>query len=227
MAISSDGCAVLLLRRSEYQLWEFARESRWELYSAEHLCSFPYWEVLWFSLIGTRNVRTLEWVTTYCDPRYTRYTFNSLKGAHSRYLPHILYPNYVRKVCYVAPNVVLLFSGKFIHVFNPSDGEIITILYFREDSEIFLNASILYLSSKRLLTFVLPNYIKCFKVHNLENLLQVFPHTLYFYTHFMFLNLRDLSSAKNNLCLVIVCVRVVYLCAAEFKPIHLPRFLLY
>ena len=73
VAISSDGCAVLLLRRSEYQLWEFARESGWELYSAEHLCSFPYPEVLWFSLIGTRNVRTLEWVTTYCDPRYTRY----------------------------------------------------------------------------------------------------------------------------------------------------------
>ena len=171
VAISSDGCAVLLLRRSEYQLWEFARESGWELYSAENLCSLPYREVLWFSLTGTRNVRTLEWVTTYCDPSYTRYTFNSLKGAHSRYLPNILYPNYVRKVCYVAPNVVLLFSGKFIHVFNPSDGEIITILYFREDSEIFLDASILYLSSKRLLTFVLPNYIKCFKIHNLENLL--------------------------------------------------------
>ena len=134
--------------------------------------------VFWFSLIGTRNVRTVMWITNDSPPSFSPTcdyclfsSYNFSNGAFDTCLPNISWPKYVRKVCYVAPSVVLLFCGKFIHVFNPSDGEIITKLYFEMDSEIFLNAPIFYLSSKELLIFVLPNYIRCFKIHNLENFL--------------------------------------------------------
>ena len=174
VAISSDGCAVLLYRRREYQLWEFARESGWELHSTGSFRNFANVNVLWVSLVGTRNDRSSAWLLSENDieknpmPDYFCYFFDFLNEPLIRGVLSSIW-SYVHHICYVAPNHLLLFCDQYIHVFNLSLGKMITVLYFRSNWQTFRSASIFYLSSKGLLIFVLPNYIKCFKIHNIEN----------------------------------------------------------
>ena len=174
VAISSDGCAVLLYRWPEYQLWEFAGETGWELHSTASFRNFANVDVLWVSLVGTRDDRSSAWLLSENDiekdpmPYYFCYFFNFLNEPLYRGVLSSIW-SYVHQVCYVAPNHLLLFCDECVHVFNLSLGKMITVLYFRSNWQTFRSASILYLSSKGLLIFVLPNYIKCFKIHNIEN----------------------------------------------------------
>ena len=181
VAISSDGCAVLLFRwsLSKYQLWEFAQESGWEMHSTGSISfrdlEYVALDVLWVSLVGTANDRSSMWLL--CENNVekspmTEYFFSSfdfLNEELDRNALNVSLSCYVHEVCYVAPNLLLLFCDEFIHVFNLFFREIITVLYFKNDRKAFRNASIFYLSSKELLIFVLPNYIKYFKINNIEN----------------------------------------------------------
>ena len=63
-AISSDGCAILLMRNSParvYELWEFSPESGWELDTTK---DYGDYHGSCLSLTGTRNSRTLIGRTT-------------------------------------------------------------------------------------------------------------------------------------------------------------------
>lgn len=169
VAISADGCAVVLLYRrsfSEYQLWEFAQEFGWELHSTKYFSDFEYFEMEWLSLGGTRNARMLMWLTS--DDKHV-VSFDFSNGSLDWDFLDFLSRGPLVRVCYIAPNFLLLFHDEYLYVFNRSAGALSAALDFSEGRYLFRNVSFFYLPSKSLLTFVFPNETKCFKIHNLDS----------------------------------------------------------
>ena len=178
-AISKDGCAVLLYNTTEddttclqYQLWEFTPESEWEFHLDGTIrTEFCKLEVQWMSLTGTQNCRKLTCVGD--DERepyalfYFDFTSRELDNV-SLNLPSVLVVDPLQVVD-VAPNFLLIRAGACLYVVDLSDRIIIaTLSFFSYDGK--FNPDIFYLSSKGLLIVVWKEAIKCFRIHNIENL---------------------------------------------------------
>ena len=180
VAISKDGCAVLFYKEQtedatihlQYQVWEFTPESGWELHLdgkiGTKLCKLS---MKWLSLTGTQSCRRSVCVL---EDRGTAilsfFDFTSRElHEYSLHLPDTKYA-IIFWVFDVAPNVLLICTGKWWSVLNVSDHKVVGTLRFGNPFSV-LPPHLFYLSSKGLLLVVFQNVIKCFKIHNIENCL--------------------------------------------------------
>ena len=173
VAISSDGCAVLLYSyfKSGYQLWEVARESAWEVRSNGKLDRSH--EVSSFCLTGTQNSRSSIWLTYRhnidedCSAplAISSIDFPSSKRSFLHELPLNDFPHVV---VYADSNRLIIHQDKWIHFVNVSAGKIITSLYVGHDVR-SLNISSFYIPSRGILVLGGKSYAKFFKIHNIEN----------------------------------------------------------
>ena len=181
VAISKDGCAVILLSYGDeteyttihlqYQLWEFTPESGWELHLDGKIETGCYeFSIDWLSLTGTRSCRRLVFVR---EDRETAIlsSFDFTSRELYEYSLHL--PNrhvYIHRVVDVAPNFLLISTGILWSVVNVSDHKIVATLRAC-DIDWVLPRHLFYLSSKGLLLAIFKNVIKYFKIHNIENCL--------------------------------------------------------
>ncbi|CAB4036125.1 E3 ubiquitin- ligase DZIP3 [Paramuricea clavata] len=174
IAVSSDGCAILLYHKSssDYQLWEIASENRWELRSTGRL-KYPEDHVAWFCLTGTENSRSSIWVTytftSWQDPNeplcISSIDFPSCKQVSWHELP---LQHMITGVIYVDSNIVIIYKNRWIYFVNVSDGKIITSL------DVGLipglrNVSSFYIASRSMLLLGGERDIIFFKIHNIES----------------------------------------------------------
>ena len=144
VAISSDGCAVLLYWRafSGYQLWEAGCENRWELHSAGEL-DHCYTEVNSLYLTGSQNRRSSLWLTynSYdesncisCSLIFISYSLGRIDFSIGTPCLHSI-TNIISceaiETCYVPSNFVLIFFEKYMHVVNISEGATIAKVHIK------------------------------------------------------------------------------------------------
>ena len=182
VAISKGGCAVLFFKEQtedatlhlQYQVYEFTPESGWELHLdgkiGTKLCEFS---MGWLSLTGTLSCRRLVCVLVDGSREtaiLSSFDFTSRElYEYSLHLPITKYA-YIDRVVDVAPNVLLISTGKWWNVLNVSDHKVVATLSFG-DIDLLSPPHLFYLSSKGLLLVVFLNVIKYFKIHNIENCL--------------------------------------------------------
>ncbi len=172
VAISSDGCAVLLYDACvDYECWEIACKDRWELLSTGTLDEL----VEFGCLTGTKNSRSSLWITSedleiavigyieYCPLSLSSIDFpNSTLGALHK-LPIIR--NEKIDIIYAHSNLLIFRVDWEIYFIDVSHGEVITSFFVgRVDHFLFL-------PSKALLLLSRGNVITHFKIHNIDNYL--------------------------------------------------------
>ena len=176
VAISKDGCAVLFYKGQtiKYQVWEFTPESGWELHldgkiGTKH-CELS---MNWLSLTGTQSCRRLVYVLGDRSRETAILSFFDFTSRelyeYSLHIPNTKY-EVIEWVVDVAPNVLLISTGKLWSVLNVSDHKVVATLSFC-DIDLGLQSHLFYLSSKGLLLVIFENVIKYFKIHNIENCL--------------------------------------------------------
>jgi hypothetical protein len=179
VAISSDGCAVLLFSMvfASYQLWEAGFENRWELHAAGKLDYF-YTEVNFLYLTGSQNRRSSLWLThnSYDVSNAISYSLGRIDFSIGTPCLHSItdvIPFEVIGACYVPSNFVLIFLDNYMYVVNISEGATIAKVLIKTidvSRKELMNA--FYLPSSDRLILVFKNNIKYFKIHNFENYLK-------------------------------------------------------
>ena len=163
-----------ILQSLQYQLWEFARESEWELHFDGNIGkNVQPFLVDWLSLTGTRSSRRSMWVGydfDICDRALCSFDFTNRElYEYSFDLP----PERSEWVGDIAPDVLLIKTHRWMSVVKISDAKVITTLRFgtdRPDAQVWSDwPYTFYLLSKGLLLVVYENEIKHFKIHNIEN----------------------------------------------------------
>ena len=165
VAISSDGCAVLIYRKNnpcEFELWEIGCDDRWELLSSgtldhpvEHGC-----------LTGEKNSRRFLMLSS-CKTDYPCIlSFFDLPNASlvTRYQ----LPMYLKNVkcIYVNSNLLIFYSHVRIYFICLSDGKVISSIHVGQVDDCF------FIPSKRLLLlFIGSGIIEHFKIHNIDKYL--------------------------------------------------------
>ena len=174
VAISKDGCAVLFYkgRTIKYKVWEFTPESGWKLHlDGKMLTKHCGLSVEWLSLTGTQSCRRSVFLLVEEGTAILSFfDFTSRElYEYSLDLPITEYP-YMDRVVDVAPNVLLIITGRWWSVVNVSDHKVVAT--FRAcEIDFRLRPRLFYLSSKGLLLVIFKNVIKYFKIHNIENCL--------------------------------------------------------
>ena len=181
VAISKDGCAVILLSYGDeseyttiylqYQVWEFTPESCWELHLDGEIETILYHEVsmVWFSLTGTQSCRRLVLALSDRDIAILSFFDFTSKEQDELFIPSTTCP-VIEWIVDVGPNVLLISTGIYWTVVNVSDHKIVATLTACE-IDLRLRPRLFYLSSKGLLLVVYQNVIKYFKIHNIDNCL--------------------------------------------------------
>ena len=170
VAISSDGCAVLLydtLYSFLYELWEMGSENKWELHSTGMLNPLTTCGCL----AGKQNSRCLLWLlgvdsglhktSALCCIDFSDATPESI--IHQ--LPiKLYYPDVIHLDC----KVLICIEHWHIHFIHVSDGTVITSFYVGDIRKSF------FVPSKRLLFLFIGNgIIKHFKIHNIDKYLRL------------------------------------------------------
>jgi hypothetical protein len=174
VAVSSDGCAVLLYRKSssDYQLWEIASENRWELRSTGTLSDT--YRVVWFCLTVTQNSRSSIWLTYFCldwedelreNLWLSSIDFPSCQQGCWHYLP---LQHRIGTAIYVDHDILIVYKYGWIYFIKLSVGKIIMSLYIGLISG-FRNISSFYIASRGMLLLGGATDINFFKIHNIEN----------------------------------------------------------
>ncbi|CAB4027083.1 ---NA--- [Paramuricea clavata] len=186
-AVSSDGCAVFLycLSLSDYQLWEVASENRWELISSSKY-KFSYIDDVdglfmllaqsWFFLAGIQNSRHCLCVN---DNPMTLFSFSSNPSFSLCVIDFanemqdedgIDIEGDLREVIYSPRGFFVILVDLWIYLVKVSDGEIIAIKLF---FDVWKNECMFYLTSRGALLLLLKNDLRYFKIHNIENYLNL------------------------------------------------------
>ena len=175
VAISSDGCAVLLFDKesSNYQFWEWEKTSRnkRKLAPSGKLAMFSDCDLVHFGLTGAQNSRRSFWLTNCEDDGLSLHYLdlsNERKpklGLSSLGDHEMIYVEFI----YGDSNFLIVHDGIDEHTYfiRMRDGEI-SHSFLNHDGDI--NQSF-YLASQTLLLLVNKNGIKKFKIHNIENFL--------------------------------------------------------
>ena len=183
VAISKDGCAIILFYRKksicftrhlQYQVWEFTPESGWELLLDGKIGTKLFEPSMkWLFLTGTQSCRRLVCVLVDGSRETAILSFFDFTSRelyeYSLHIPDTKY-KVIEWVVDVAPNILLISTGTLWSVLNVSDHKVVATLSFC-DIDLGLRPRLFYLSSKGLLLVIFENVIKYFKIHNIENCL--------------------------------------------------------
>ena len=171
LAISSDGCAILLqtTNRTECELWEVVSENKWEIRSKISFDHSYNMKKRWFWLTGTLSSRRLECLGDF-PPACLSFIDFSNDGHHQLRLITNLDFNNVKGAIRVDLDSLFVLEGRWIHFINMSGGKIIASLYLG-DIHKFSSGKVhmYYLASRAMLFLVVENEIRYFKIHNIEN----------------------------------------------------------
>ena len=168
VAISSDGCAVLLYDIGSsylYELWEMGSENKWELHSTGNLNPLT----VCGCFTGNQNSRSSLWLLSsgilYQASAVCSIDFwDATPESTVQQLPIIIS---VRHVIYVDSKLLICSDIRDIHFIHVPDGTIITSL----DVGRFIK-SFFFVPAKRLLFMFIENgIIKRFKIHNIDKYL--------------------------------------------------------
>ena len=167
VAISSDGCAVLLHDKYDscYELWEVGSENEWELHSTGKL-NPSAWCVC---LAGKQNSRSLLWLLSPGSAWLEKGALCSLDFSDTtaenvaRELPIRLYnPD----VIYTDSKLLICCKAGVIHFIDVPDGTVVTSLPVGYVKKSF------FVASKRLLfLFFGDGIMKHFKIHHIDKYL--------------------------------------------------------
>ncbi len=177
VAISSDGCAVLLSDRhaSNYQFWEWEKTfpNKLKLALSGELAAIivsNYNYLVHFGLTGAQNSRISFWLTDDMDDGLSLHylDLSSTDSPNERKRKLELFPMDDFGFIYGDSNFFIGYRDfEHIDFIRVRDGEIISIyLRFTKD----INQSF-YLASQSLLLLVNRNGIRKLKIHNIENFL--------------------------------------------------------
>ena len=167
VAISSDGCAVLLYDANDpyFELWEMRNENKWELHS------IGKWNrSLWCGcLAGKQTSRNLLWLLQPYHHFHERSSLFSIDFSDTT-LKNVVHPVaidfYDPYVIYVNSKLLICVDMGGIHFIHVPDGTVIASLYVRDIRKSF------FVPSKRLLFLFIGNgIIKHFKIHNIDKYL--------------------------------------------------------
>ena len=175
VAISLDGCAVLLYSKSnsDYQLWEMGYENGWEICARGKLDD----SVAWFCLTGTKNSRSSLWVTFIggcIEDRNEPLSIYSIDFPNGEHWEHELcVPFMSSRVIYGDSKILILHNREWIHFINSSNGAIINSFYLVDFQHFVVFSSLpsFYIASRSILILTGPTHVKVFKFHNFENCL--------------------------------------------------------
>ncbi len=170
VAISSDGCAVLLsLSFNSYEIWEIGCEDRWELLLSGNLDG----RILYGCLTGTQNSRSFLLATD--NSGCLRRSFTRYVSERDSLLSSIHFENDMRgavielpapwdegEIIYADCNFLICHRGLKIVFIDVSNGKVITSIYRGVFDHYVFSAQ------KRVLLLFLGNIINCFKIHNIE-----------------------------------------------------------
>ena len=167
VAISSDGCAVLLYHRGEscYELWQMGSENRWELHSTEKLNPFTKLGCLTWK----QNSRTFLWLV--CPGYASRQTSALSSIDFSDSTPEtVVHQLQIRlrgpDVIYVNSKLFICVDINSIHFIHMPDGTVITSLYVGR-----IEKALFHPSKRLLFLFIGNGIIKHCKIHNIDKYL--------------------------------------------------------
>ncbi|CAB4033310.1 E3 ubiquitin- ligase DZIP3 [Paramuricea clavata] len=174
VAISSDGCAVLLFQKesSDYLLCEVTHENRWKLSSLGKLSIFSDNPCMYFGLTGTKNCRRFSWLDN-CVYHLSLHNIslsstdlpNGTKDAMHKV--ETLPSDEVGVTCvYRDSNFVIIRQFSFLIFIRLSDGKCACSSFDIRDV-----GQALYLASQGLLLLVRSDGITKLKIHNIEKFL--------------------------------------------------------
>ena len=163
VAISSDGCAVLLYKTfSSYELWEIGSENKWELHSTGKLNPLT----ICGCLAGKQNSRNLVWLLR---PDFHTSALCSIdfSDATPENVVHQFPVKLFRPdVIYADSKLLIFYDLRYIHFIHVPNGTVISSLYVGDIRKSF------FVPPKRLLFLFIGNgIIKHFKIHNIDNYL--------------------------------------------------------
>jgi hypothetical protein len=188
VAISADGCAVLLydpglLSSGESQVWEIACENKWELISSKGFIfdeDDGYWDYVensWLFLAGTQNSRRSVWLAyakdlflSPCD-NDNSLCLSFIDISSETETSREISIDCVSGIVYLPPDFLIIHEHVWMHLVNVSEGKIIAKLYLGKQ-DIYQTEILSYFASRDALLFLLKNDIKYFKIHNFENCLK-------------------------------------------------------
>ena len=171
VAISSDGCAVLLyhLFSSQYELWEIGCEGRWELLLNRKLDG----KILYGCLPGTQNSRGFLLVKNSYSGLHG--SFTSFVSERNELLSSIHFENDMQgavltvpnniQIIYADCNFLICLRGQTIVFIDVSNSEVITSIYTGDFDHCFFSAQ------NGVLLLFLGNIITSFKIHNMDKYL--------------------------------------------------------
>ncbi len=171
VAISSDGCAVLLSdeESSNYQLWETTFENKWKLTKSGKLTGKILY--LHFGLTGTQNSRRSFWLTNCPDGLSLDYLGLSSIDSPSRRKRKLGLSSFDNEFTCIYGDcnfLIVRHIHEYMYIIRVRDGEI---------SDSFLNNCIehidqsFYIASQNLLLLINRYGISKLKIHNFENFL--------------------------------------------------------
>ncbi len=171
VAISSDGCAVLLFDResSNYQFWETTFEKKWKLTKSGELTIFLDYVHFNFGLTGTQGSRRSFWLTICPYDGLSLHYLDLLSidcPNESKPKLGLSFSSY--EFIYGDSNFLIALCGfERIYFIRVRDGEISSsdLRHIERIDQSF------YLASKSLLLLVNRNGIRKLKIHNIENFL--------------------------------------------------------
>ncbi|XP_028403362.1 uncharacterized protein LOC114526063 [Dendronephthya gigantea] len=165
VAISSDGCAVMLLLCdfvvSPYELWEIKCGNTWIVRSTGELGQL---DIRWWSLSGTKTARNAVFLTR---DELSIFCLLSISFPNDAQNFHNLpIRNFTVASC-IDSDLIAIFERDWIHFVKVSEGRIIASRDVR-DFSLFRSVFPFFLPSTRCLLFVGRNVNKYFKIHNIE-----------------------------------------------------------
>ncbi len=173
VAISSDGCAVLLFDKesSNYQFWEWAKTFPNKLKSGKLAMFSDYYDrVMHFGLTGAQNSRRSFWLTNCADGLSLHYLdLSSTDSPNERKRKlGLSFEDHELKCIYGDSNFLIVHHiHDYISFIRVRDGE----NSFSLLNDVGQVDQLFYLASQSLLLLVNRNGIRKLKIHNIENFL--------------------------------------------------------
>ncbi len=172
IAVSSDGCAVLLHNRKDYQLWEIASENRWKLSLTGRLEQINRFGQIFCSwLTGVKTCRRYLCLTGFYEYLQNGNLYivsTDLENCTQVAVHELGYFECPREAICVDSSILIVYFEGMISIFNVSDGKRIAFFNLNFSFK-FWRTSFFLLAKRSFLLLVNGRHTKYLKVHNIEN----------------------------------------------------------